>query len=73
MSYYNNGPRVNTPSHIKTGIGAPSIFRSADCMQKLLKGEPHPPVNTTHCSRGKNLRNAYQLGESVFNLPHDAR
>lgn len=24
-------------------------------------------------SRGKNLRNAYQLGESVFNLPHDAR
>ena len=56
MSYYNNNPRSNTPSHLKTGIGAPSIFRSADCIQKALAGEEHPPVNTSHGSRGKSLQ-----------------
>ena len=56
MSYYNNNPRSNTPSHLKTGIGAPSIFRSADCIQKAMAGEEHPPVNTSHCSRGKGLQ-----------------
>ena len=55
-SYYNNGPRAHTPSHLNSGIGVPSIFRSADCIQKAVAKEEHPLVNTSHGSRMRNLQ-----------------
>ena len=59
MSYYNNAPRSHTPDHLKTGIGVPSIFRSADCIQKAVAQEEHEPVNTCHLSRFKNLQHTH--------------
>ena len=59
MSYYSNAPRSHTPCHIKTGIGVPSIFRSADCIQKAVAQEDHEPVNTSHLSRFKNLQHTH--------------
>ena len=59
MSYYNNAPRSHTPCHLKTGIGVPSIFRSADCIQKAVAQEEHPLVNTSHNARMKNLQHTH--------------
>ena len=58
-SYYNNGPRAHTPSHIASGIGKSSIFRAADCIQRAVAQEEHPPVNTSHNARMKNLQHTH--------------
>ena len=58
-SYYSNAPRAHTPCHLKTGKGEASIFRANDCMQKVLAGEEHPLVNTSHNKRGQNLQHTH--------------
>ena len=40
MSYYSNAPREHTPSHIKTGIGTASIFRSAEERERRAARAP---------------------------------
>ena len=58
-SYYSNAPRAHTPDPLKTGKGEASIFRGNDCMQKVLAGEEHPLVNTSHNKRGQNLQHTH--------------
>ena len=58
-SYYSNAPRAHTPDPLKTGKGEASIFRGNGCMQKVLAGEEHPLVNTSHNKRGQNLQHTH--------------
>ena len=73
MSYYSNAPREHTPSHIKTGIGTASIFRSADCIQQAVRGEEHPPVNTSHCTRGKALQSTHPYAYAALRRAESAK
>ena len=59
MSYYSNAPRAHTPSHLKTVIGESSIFRSNDCIQKVIAREEHPLINLSHNRRGQNLQHTH--------------
>ena len=67
-SYYSNAPRQHTPCHLKTGKGEASIFRSNDCMQKVLAGEEHPLVNTSHNKRGQNLQHTHPYAFAALRL-----
>ena len=58
MSYYSNGPRVFTPSDLKTT--KKFSMAETDAVLAPTPGVlPEGPLNTSHSSRGKYLQNSH--------------
>jgi len=59
MSYYNNAPRIFTPSALKTTKTSSALESFGIDAGATMGLVPPSPVNTCHRSRGSNLQNMY--------------